>query len=93
MLPNVRLATISDADALSKLNLEFNGGDKRAVSEIIECLNSNNELVAVATLMDKCLQNFCPTSKPNNFLIYENPYIASVTAKGLILHRGVAGRR
>ncbi|SMF85004.1 Ribosomal protein S18 acetylase RimI [Paenibacillus uliginis N3/975] len=62
MLPNVRLATISDADALSRLNLEFNGGDKRPVSEIIKCLNSNNELVAVATLMDEVIGFGCAQS-------------------------------
>lgn len=51
----VRLATINDADALSRLNLEFNGGDKRPVSEITKCLKSNNELVAVATIMDEVI--------------------------------------
>ncbi|WP_314587855.1 GNAT family N-acetyltransferase [Paenibacillus terrigena] len=63
------MATISDADALSRLNHEFNGGDKRPVSEIIKCLESNNELVAVSTIMDEvigfgcaqCLKSFCYT--------------------------------
>ncbi|WP_339320044.1 GNAT family N-acetyltransferase [Paenibacillus sp. FSL R10-2734] len=56
------MATISDAEALSKLNFEFNGGDKRPVSEIIKCLNSNNECVAVATLMNEVIGFGCAQS-------------------------------
>jgi hypothetical protein len=56
VLPNVRLATINDADALSRLNFEFNGGEKRPVAVIIQSLNSSNELVAVATSLISFLE-------------------------------------
>lgn len=38
---NIRLASVDDADSLARLNQEFNGGDRRAISAIIESLNSN----------------------------------------------------
>jgi ribosomal protein S18 acetylase RimI-like enzyme len=62
VLPNVRLATINDADALSRLNFEFNGGEKRPVAEIIQSLNSSNELVAVATLKGEVIGFGCAQS-------------------------------
>ncbi|NUU60709.1 GNAT family N-acetyltransferase [Paenibacillus agri] len=62
MSTNVRLATIQDAESLSSLNQEFNGGDKRSVSEIMKSLNSNNELVAVATIMDEVVGFACAQS-------------------------------
>lgn len=57
MLPNVRLATICNADVLSRLNLEFNGGVKRPVPEIIKCLNSNTEVVGFGCAQS--LKSFC----------------------------------
>ncbi|MFC3747742.1 GNAT family N-acetyltransferase [Paenibacillus sp. GCM10012306] len=62
MSTNVRLATLHDAESLSRLNHEFNGGDQRSVSDIIKCLNSNNELVAVATIMDEVVGFACAQS-------------------------------
>jgi ribosomal protein S18 acetylase RimI-like enzyme len=59
---NVRLATIDDAEALSRLNFEFNGGDKRPVSEIVEYLKNNDELIAVATLLDEVIGFGCAQS-------------------------------
>nr|WP_249435710.1 GNAT family N-acetyltransferase [Paenibacillus sp. Marseille-Q4541] len=47
---------------MSRLNLEFNGGEKRPVSEIIKSLNSNNELVAVATIEDEVIGFGCAQS-------------------------------
>ncbi|NHN34539.1 GNAT family N-acetyltransferase [Paenibacillus sp. S3N08] len=63
MVSRVRLATSKDAEALSRLNQEFNGGDKRPSAEIIESLNKSNELIAVAVISDNvvgfgCAQSF-----------------------------------
>jgi ribosomal protein S18 acetylase RimI-like enzyme len=44
----VRMAITSDAEQLSKLNQEFNGGNRRPLSDIVECLNKSTELVSVA---------------------------------------------
>lgn len=59
----IRLATSNDAEALSRLNQEFNGGYKRPSAEIIESLNKSNELIAVAVVSGKvvgfgCAQSF-----------------------------------
>jgi ribosomal protein S18 acetylase RimI-like enzyme len=59
----VRLATSNDAEELSRLNQEFNGGDKRPSAEIIESLNKSKELIAVAVISGKvvgfgCAQSF-----------------------------------
>ncbi|NGP61211.1 GNAT family N-acetyltransferase [Paenibacillus thiaminolyticus] len=63
MTTEVRLATIEDAEALSRLNQAFNGGERRPVSEIIESMNRSNEFIAVATMNGKvvgfaCAQRF-----------------------------------
>ena len=60
----VRLASFTDAEELSRLNQEFNGGVKRPPTKIIEHLNINrNELIAVAEISGKivgfgCAQRF-----------------------------------
>ncbi|MGM7719712.1 GNAT family N-acetyltransferase [Metabacillus sp. Hm71] len=59
---NVRLATKSDAEALSVLNQEFNGGVRRTVTEIIDSLNQNSELVAVAFINDEAVGFACAQS-------------------------------
>lgn len=60
---NARLASLSDVEELSRLNLEFNGGEKRPPAKIIERLETNNELIAVAEFDGKivgfgCAQSF-----------------------------------
>ncbi|WP_306433991.1 MULTISPECIES: GNAT family N-acetyltransferase [Paenibacillus] len=57
------MATIDDAEALSRLNQAFNGGELRPVSEIIESMNRSDEFIAVATMNGKvagfaCAQRF-----------------------------------
>ena len=59
----VRLATPKDAEVLSKLNQEFNGGNGRASHEIIESMEKGSELIAVAELDGRvvgfgCAQSF-----------------------------------
>lgn len=63
MTTEVRLATTDDAEALSRLNQAFNGGERRPVSEIIEIMNKSGEFIAVATMNGKvvgfaCAQRF-----------------------------------
>lgn len=61
---SVRLACLTDAEGLSRLNQEFNGGDKRPPAKIIEGLSINhNELIVVAEIAGKivgfgCVQIF-----------------------------------
>lgn len=56
----VRLASSSDAEELSRLNQEFNGGEKRPRAKIIERLYKNhNELVAVAEISGKVVGFGC----------------------------------
>jgi len=59
---NIRLATKADAEDLSRLNHEFNGGDRRAVSEILHSLNHSNELVAIAVLNGETMGFACAQS-------------------------------
>lgn len=67
VIPVVRLATSSDADILSRLNVEFNDGIQRTATEVIESLNTGNELVAVVVISGEvvgfacaqCFQSFC----------------------------------
>lgn len=59
----IRLASPSDANELSRLNQEFNGGDQRTSADIIESLNDSAELIAVAEIGGKvvgfgCAQSF-----------------------------------
>ncbi|APQ60469.1 Acetyltransferase YpeA [Paenibacillus polymyxa] len=60
----VRRATITDAEELSRLNQEFNGGEKRPLAKIVERLSTNHdELIAVAETGGKivgfgCAQSF-----------------------------------
>ncbi|WP_342422434.1 GNAT family N-acetyltransferase [Paenibacillus sp. FSL E2-0178] len=70
---NVRLASLTDAEDLSRLNQEFNGGAPRPAAKIIEHLNINhNELIAVAEINGRivgfgcaqCFSSFC----------YDEPY-------------------
>ncbi|MBP1989608.1 ribosomal protein S18 acetylase RimI-like enzyme [Paenibacillus eucommiae] len=59
----IRLASPSDANELSRLNQEFNGGDQRPAADIIESLNDSAELIAIAEIGGKvvgfgCAQSF-----------------------------------
>jgi ribosomal protein S18 acetylase RimI-like enzyme len=62
MISVVRLATKNDAEELSRLNQEFNGGDRIHGSEIIESLNKSTELIAVAVINDKVVGFACAQS-------------------------------
>jgi ribosomal protein S18 acetylase RimI-like enzyme len=62
MISDVRLATKNDAKELSRLNQEFNGGDRSHASEIIESLNKSTELIAVAVINDKVVGFACAQS-------------------------------
>lgn len=59
----VRLATLDDAEELSRLNQEFNGGDRRPSDEICNCMIKSNEIIAVTENNGKivgfgCAQSF-----------------------------------
>lgn len=69
---NVRLASLTDAEELSRLNHEFNGGEKRSPAKIIERLNHNNELIAVAEISGKIVGFGCAQSFYS--FCYEEPY-------------------
>lgn len=66
-----RLATIADAEELSRLNQEFNGGDRRPPAQIINSLNTNNELVAVAEFHGRIVGFGCAQSFDS--FCYEEP--------------------
>ncbi|WP_175615479.1 GNAT family N-acetyltransferase [Piscibacillus halophilus] len=55
----IRLANEKDAEELSRLNQEFNGGERQPTTRIIESFNNNNELVTVAFLKDKLVGFAC----------------------------------
>lgn len=66
---HVRLATREDANDLSILNHEFNGGTRRAVSDVSKSLTNSNELVVLAILNDTvagfaCAQSFSTFCDP-----------------------------
>jgi ribosomal protein S18 acetylase RimI-like enzyme len=69
----VRLASLTDAEELSRLNQEFNGGKKRPPAKIIERLNINhNELIAVAEISGKIVGFGCAQSFYS--FCYEEPH-------------------
>jgi len=86
----VRLAMINDADDLSRLNFEFNGGDKRSVSEIIDSLNSNKELVAVAILMEEVIGFGCAQSMKSFCYTEAHGEITEMYVKEAARRKGVA---
>lgn len=69
---SVRMAITSDAEQLSILNQEFNGGSSRPVSNIVESLNKRTELVAVAINHDKIVGFACAQSFDS--FCYEEPH-------------------
>ncbi|WP_306434059.1 MULTISPECIES: GNAT family N-acetyltransferase [Paenibacillus] len=66
-----RLATLTDAEELSRLNQEFNGGDRRPPAQIMKSLNTNNELVAVAEVNGRIVGFGCAQSFDS--FCYEEP--------------------
>jgi ribosomal protein S18 acetylase RimI-like enzyme len=58
-IKNVRLATVNDAEELSRLNHEFNGGERADPKEIQERMINNTELVAVATIDERLVGFAC----------------------------------
>ncbi|WP_338786354.1 GNAT family N-acetyltransferase [Metabacillus sp. FJAT-53654] len=62
MIKSVRLATIKDAEELSRLNQAFNGSARRIQSEIIQSMERSNELIAVAILNEKIVGFACAQS-------------------------------
>jgi len=70
---SVRLATLSDVEELSRLNQEFNGGEKRPPEKIIESLNINhNEIIVVAEISGAVVGFGCAQSFYS--FCYEEPY-------------------
>ena len=59
MTIHIRLATVYDAEELSILNQEFNGGTRRSSLEIKDRLVQGKELVAVASENDKLVGFAC----------------------------------
>ncbi|WP_340023781.1 GNAT family N-acetyltransferase [Paenibacillus sp. FSL K6-1096] len=71
--PLARLATATDAEALSRLNQEFNGGAPRPPAKIIEHLHTNrNEIIAVAELNGAIVGFGCAQSLYS--FCYDEPY-------------------
>lgn len=69
----VRQASLTDAEELSRLNQEFNGGEKRLPAKIIEHLSINhNELIAVAEISGKLVGFGCAQSIYS--FCYEEPH-------------------
>ncbi len=66
-----RLASIADAEELSRLNQEFNGGDGRPPAQIAKSLNAGNELVAVAEINGRVVGFGCAQSYHS--FCYEEP--------------------
>ncbi|MEK4851938.1 GNAT family N-acetyltransferase [Paenibacillus sp. FSL H7-0756] len=90
-LIRVRLASIADAEALSGLNQEFNGGVRRPPAQIIEYLHTNcNECIAVAELNGTIVGFGCAQSLYS--FCYEEPYgeITELYVQDTARRKGVA---
>lgn len=87
----VRLASVTDAEELSRLNQVFNGGDKRPPNRIMESLKVNNELIAVAEIMGKVVGFGCAQSFYS--FCYEEPQgeITELYVEEAARRRGIAG--
>jgi ribosomal protein S18 acetylase RimI-like enzyme len=58
-----RLAAVNDAEQLSELNRQFNGGDRRPVDEVAASIAAGDEVIAVAEIDGQvvgfgCAQSF-----------------------------------
>ncbi|MNI70319.1 hypothetical protein D3C73_1261270 [compost metagenome] len=77
MTLEVRRACHNDAGDLARLNLEFNGGELRETEDIVRSLNTGEELVAVAVLLEErggeCSDCFFGTGAEPGRCVY-NPY-------------------
>ncbi|WP_246521459.1 GNAT family N-acetyltransferase [Ornithinibacillus massiliensis] len=83
----VRLATVKDAIALSRLNHKFNGGEKIDPEIIKECLHAGNELVVVAVVNEQvvgfaCAQSFQTFCYPSSVGEITEMYVEE-TARGM----------
>ncbi|OZB96581.1 GNAT family N-acetyltransferase [Paenibacillus sp. XY044] len=87
----VRLASVTDAEELSRLNQAFNGGDKQPPRQIMESLRINNELIAVAEMMGKVVGFGCAQSFYS--FCYEEPQgeITELYVEEAARRRGIAG--
>ncbi|WP_152401039.1 GNAT family N-acetyltransferase [Paenibacillus cellulositrophicus] len=87
----VRLASVTDAEELSRLNQAFNGGDKRPPQQIMESLKINNELIAVAEIRGKLVGFGCAQSFHS--FCYEEPQgeITELYVEKAVRRRGIAG--
>ncbi|MET3847023.1 GNAT family N-acetyltransferase [Paenibacillus sp. OAE614] len=87
----VRLASVSDAEELSRLNQAFNGGDKRPPHQIMESLKINNELIAVAEMWSRVVGFGCAQSFHS--FCYEEPQgeITELYVEEAARRRGIAG--
>lgn len=87
----VRLASVTDAEELSRLNQAFNGGDKRPPHQIRESLKINNELIAVAEIKGKAVGFGCAQSFYS--FCYEEPQgeITELYVEEAARRRGIAG--
>ncbi|WP_238651717.1 GNAT family N-acetyltransferase [Paenibacillus piscarius] len=89
--PHARLATATDAEALSRLNQEFNGGALRPPAKIIEHLHTNrNELIAVAELNGAIVGFGCAQSLYS--FCYDEPFgeISELYVEQAARRKGVA---
>nr|WP_245237616.1 GNAT family N-acetyltransferase [Paenibacillus ihuae] len=68
----MRRATVDDAEDLARLNFEFNGGEPRQGQDIKASLRSNQELVAVALMLDEVVAFGCAQSYRS--FCYPDPY-------------------
>lgn len=87
----VRLAALTDAEELSRLNQEFNGGEKRPPTKITESLNLNtNELIAVAEISDNIVGFGCAQSFYS--FCYEEPHgeITELYVEEAFRRKGIA---
>ncbi|GIN56188.1 GNAT family N-acetyltransferase [Lederbergia ruris] len=90
MTVEIRLATVSDAEELSILNQEFNGGARRPILKISESLVKSNELVAVAVRDDRLVGFAC--AQIFSSFCYEEPQgeITEMYVKELARRKGIA---
>lgn len=89
--PYARLATVTDATALSRLNQEFNGGAPRPPAKIMEYLHTNrNEVIAVAELNGVIVGFGCAQSLYS--FCYDEPYgeITELYVQEAARRKGVA---
>ncbi|MBO0991806.1 GNAT family N-acetyltransferase [Bacillus sp. SD088] len=90
MTVEIRLATANDAEELSILNQEFNGGARRPILKISESLMKNSELVAVAVRNNRLVGFAC--AQISTSFCYEDLFgeITEMYVKEIARHKGIA---